>query len=183
MSPRALIALAMLLLPLSAQAMSPAQALAELSGANGPERFAVVREGLYRGGQPTPHHLALLRAVGVDTILNLRLGYGSAHAEAAEAARLGMRAVDVSFSGLFRVDAPFLMRAIEAIREGGRVYVHCRLGRDRTSLVIALERVILEGWKADAAWQHDAVAFGYRPDLFHRTIAQSFRAAVRTLGR
>jgi hypothetical protein len=68
-----------------------------------------------------------------------------------------------------------------AIRGGGQVYVHCHVGRDRTSLVIALERVLLEGWDAAAAWQHDAVAFGYRPVLFHGNTADSFKAAVAAL--
>jgi protein tyrosine/serine phosphatase len=178
-----MVALVGLLAPSAARAVGPAEALAELAGATGPQRFSVVRDGLYRGGQPTAHHLALLRAVGVDTVVNLRLDDRRARVEATEAARLGMRVVSVPFSGLFRVDARFLSRALDVIRSGRRVYVHCNLGRDRTSLVIAMERVIVEGWSAAAAWEHDAVAFGYRRALFHRNIADSFDAAVRALDR
>jgi protein tyrosine/serine phosphatase len=163
--------------------MTPQEALAELSGPNGPVRFAVVRDGLYRGGQPTAHHLELLRAAGIDTIVNLRMHDGTSRDEAAEAARLGMRTVSVPFSGLFRVDLPYLMKAVDSIKSGGHVYVHCHAGRDRTSLVIALARVLLDGWGASQAWQHDAVAFGYRRVIWHRSIAESFEAAMRALGR
>ena len=45
----------------------------------------------------------------------------------------------------------------------------------------ALERVVLEGWDAAKAWEHDAVAFGYRPVLFHANIADSFKSAVAAL--
>jgi protein tyrosine/serine phosphatase len=172
-----------LLLCSTAHAMTHEEALAELLGPNGPARFAVVREGLYRGGQPTAHHLELLHAAGVDTIVNLRMQDRTSRDEAADAARLGMRTVNVPFSGLFRVDLPYLMKAIDAIKGGGHVYVHCHVGRDRTSLIIALARVILDGWTAAAAWEHDAVAFGYRRNLWHRTIADSYDAALRALGR
>src|SRR5207302_1403781 len=53
-----------LLAPSAARAAGPADALAELLGPNGPQRFAVVRDGLFRGGQPTARHLELLRAAG-----------------------------------------------------------------------------------------------------------------------
>jgi protein tyrosine/serine phosphatase len=164
-----------------AVAIERADALAELASAAGPTRFAVVREGLYRGGQPTARHLELLRAAGVQTVIDLRLGDRTARREATEAARLGLRFVRMPMSGVFRVGPQLLTKVIDAIRDGGRVYVHCHIGRDRTSLVIALERVLLEGWDAAAAWQHDAFAFGYRPTLFHANIAESFKAAVAAL--
>jgi protein tyrosine/serine phosphatase len=165
----------------TAHALEPAQALDQLRSPAGPQRFAVVRDGLYRGGQPTVHHLELLRAAGVSTIVDLRLPDGTSRDESAAAARLGMRFINVPFSGLFRVNPDFLAGALNAIRDGGKVYVHCNLGRDRTSLVVALERVVVEGWTAAAAWEHDAIAFGYRRSLFHRTIADSFNAAVGKL--
>jgi protein-tyrosine phosphatase len=114
-------------------------------------------------------------------VINLRLDDRTARHEATEAARLGMRVVNVPFSGLFRVDPKLLLRAVDAIRGGGQVYVHCHLGRDRTSLVIALERVLVEGWDAARAWQHDAVDFGYRAVVFHANIADSYKAAIEAL--
>jgi hypothetical protein len=45
----------------------------------------------------------------------------------------------------------------------------------------ALERVLVEGWDAETAWQHEAIAFGYRRVLFHANIADSFKAAIAAL--
>jgi protein tyrosine/serine phosphatase len=176
---RALSFMVILLAPSWAMA-DHADALAELAGPTGPKRFAVVREGLYRGGQPTPRHVELLHAAGVETIVDLRLPDGDSRKEAAAAARLGMRFINLPFTGLLRVDPPFLMRVVDVVRGGGRVYVHCNVGRDRTSLIVALYRVLVDGWDPATAWQREAVAFGYRRGLFHGSIVDSFDAATRS---
>lgn len=48
-----------------------------------------------------------------------------------------------------------VLKAAAAKKEAA--YVHCALGRDRTGLVIALHRVLNEGWKAQDAYEewHD----------------------------
>jgi protein tyrosine phosphatase (PTP) superfamily phosphohydrolase (DUF442 family) len=176
--------LVMMLVPsLAMAATDRAPALAELEGPGGPKRFAVVRDGLYRGGQPTPHHLELLRSLGVDTVVDLRLPDGDSRREQETAKRLGMRFVNVPFTGLLRVDPGFVARAVEAVRGGGKVYVHCNVGRDRTSLVVSMYRVLVEGVEPNAAWQQNAVAFGYKRGLFHGSIEDSFNAAIRALLR
>jgi protein tyrosine/serine phosphatase len=160
-------------------AADPRRALVMLAGADGPLRFGIVRDGLYRGGQPTARHLELLHQLGVETVIDLRRG--STKEEEAVARRLGMRFLRFPFYGIFGADRQFLARVVEAIRDGGRVYVHCEVGRDRTSLVVALYRVLVEGWDPAVAWQREAVAYGYRRGLFYGAIADSFDAAVRGL--
>ncbi|MCU1277298.1 MAG: Tyrosine phosphatase family, partial [bacterium] len=59
---------------MSALVVTAALALAELQSPAGPARFGVVRDGFYRGGQPSAQDLALLRALGVETIVDLRYG-------------------------------------------------------------------------------------------------------------
>jgi protein tyrosine/serine phosphatase len=168
--------------PLFAEARADAtreRALAELRGPHGPVRFAVVRDGLYRGGQPTPHHLELLHALGVNTVIDLRRG--NSDAEAAAAQRLGIRLVRFPFFGIFGADHLFLANVVEAIRHGGSVYVHCHVGRDRTSLVIALYRVLVEGWEPRLAWQKEAIAYGYVRSWWYGKIEDSYLAAVKAL--
>ena len=155
-------------------------ALDELKGRGGPAHFGVVRDGLYRGGQPTAHHLQLLRELGVETVIDLR--HGNTDKEAAEAERLGMRFVRFPFYGIFGADSAFLARIVEAIRGGGRVYVHCRVGRDRTSLVIALYRVLVDGWDPVTAWRREAIDYGYARGLWYGNIVLSYDAAVLALG-
>jgi protein tyrosine/serine phosphatase len=162
---------------MGALVVTAALALAELQGPTGPARFSVVRDGFYRGGQPTAHHLELLHALGVTTIVDLR--YGGSAAEEAEARRLGMHFVRFPFSGLVVTDHQSLERIVDAIRGGGRVYVHCRQGRDRTSLVVALYRVLVDRWDASVAWQREAVGYGYVRWPWHPMIEASYRAALR----
>jgi protein tyrosine/serine phosphatase len=157
--------------------VTAALALAQLQSPKGPARFGVVSDGLYRGGQPSAHHLELLRALGVETIVDLR--HGGVAAEVAEARRLGMRVVRFPFSGLVVADRQFLAGVVAAIRSGGRVYVHCREGRDRTSLVVALYRVLVDGWAQRVAWQREAVDYGYVRWPWHPAIEASYRAALR----
>jgi protein tyrosine/serine phosphatase len=155
------------------------RALAELQGPRGPVRFAVVREGLYRGGQPTPHQIELLHDLGVQTVIDLR--HGSTDAEAAAAKRLGMHFVRFPFYGPFGAGSQFLKGIVEAIRSGGNVYVHCHVGRDRTSLVVALYRVLVDKWDPAEAWQKEAVAYGYVRGLWYGKIQDSYDAAVKAL--
>jgi protein tyrosine/serine phosphatase len=174
---RAWLLTALLTVPSLLQAQP---ALEELQGRGGPSHFGVVRNGLYRGGQPTARHLQLLRALGVETVIDLR--HGNTDKEAAEAKRLGMQFVRFPFYGIFGADSAFLARIVDAIRGGGRVYVHCRVGRDRTSLVIALYRVVVDGWDPATAWRREAVDYGYASGLWYGNILISYDAAVRALG-
>jgi hypothetical protein len=95
-------------------------ALTELQGRTGPAHFGVVREGLYRGGQPNARHLELLRDLGVETVIDLR--HGNTDAEASEAQRRGMRFLSFPFYGVCGADSTFLRRIVDAIGHGGCVY-------------------------------------------------------------
>ena len=156
-------------------------ALAQLEGGSGPERFAMVSPRLYRGGAPTPDHLALLRALGVTRIVDLRReGIGARRFERSVARRLGMELVEYPFYGVFGADPSFLDGVLRelAIDDGGAVYVHCNDGRDRTGLVVALHRVTAQGWSAEEAWEREVLAYGHRPSVFVREIALTFQDAV-----
>jgi protein tyrosine/serine phosphatase len=145
-----------------------------LQSSEGPTRFTQVAEGIYRGGQPTARQLQLLHDLGVRTVINLR--ESNVSAEEADAQRLGMRFLHFPFSGLSQPDGALLDRIVQAIDpSGGAVYVHCKEGRDRTSLIIALYRVLRQGWAADTAWQSEAVAFGHRSWPFMRGLERAFR--------
>jgi len=160
-------------------------ALARLSGRAGPKRFARVNDRIYRGGQPSALHLEELRAAGVTTIIDLRAEQLTTLRDEARAVeRLGMEFVHFAFNGLRNADDAFLRRVLSAMRDEahGRVYVHCKLGRDRTSLMVALYRVIEEGWDPAVAWRREALAYGHRPFLFFRKFDQMFRRMVGNYG-
>jgi protein tyrosine/serine phosphatase len=162
-------------------APSPTVALAELEAEHGPGRFGRVTDRLYRGSQPSEDDLRRLHALGVTKIVDLRrerLHSRSANRETAR--RLGMQYVEMPFYGVFGADHGFLERVIAELyaEDGGAVYVHCDNGRDRTSLVVALYRVVVDGWTPDLAWQREALAYGHTSKRFNREIELTFRDYV-----
>lgn len=153
-----------------------------LTGDRGPARFARVAEGLYRGGQPDRGHLALLHTVGVRTIVCLRRENAATwRAEAEEAQRLGMRFLHFPWYGIFGAGDQLVEGVLAAMSDWsqGGVYVHCKRGRDRTSVMVALYRVLVEGWEAPEAWQREVLDFGYRPIWFYRRLRAVFEERVR----
>ncbi|HEX4459674.1 MAG TPA: hypothetical protein VIA18_16965, partial [Polyangia bacterium] len=102
-------------------------------------------------------------ALGVRTIIDLRNRPIAVAAEQASAAKVGIQALNFPFSGLSEPDPAILQRAVAAIESAppGAVYVHCQQGRDRTSLIVALYRVWVQGWAPKVAWQSEALDFGH----------------------
>ena len=80
-----------------------------------------------------------------------------------------MRFLHYPFYGVFGADEMFLVGIVEEIRKGG-VYVHCKHGRDRTSLLVALYRVVHEGWEPKRAWQLEAIEYGSAQTYFYRQL-------------
>lgn len=154
-----------------------------------PPRFGKVTDSLYRGGQPSLAFVAELNELGVKTIINLRREDGATRrAEQREAERLGMRFFHFPFYGIFGASRRFLDAVlVEVARpDNGVVYVHCKNGADRTSLVVGSHRVAHHGWSAERAWRDEFVAYGHDPDnppsvwtaawknFFYRNVQRAF---------
>ncbi len=142
---------------------SKLQAFQALQSRRGPTRFAQVTPTIYRGGEPNEEQMAQLSALGVRTIIDLRNRPLDVAAEAASARKVGIQALNFPFSGLSEPDPAVLQHAVAAIQgaSSGSVYVHCQQGRDRTSLIVALYRVWVEGWNPNVAWRKEALDFGH----------------------
>ena len=122
---------------------------------------------LYRSDQPSLDDLEALRAMGVDTVINLRREEGAVwRRERDRAHALGMRFVHFPFYGIFGAKRAFLDSILTELAraENGTLLVHCKNGRDRTSLVVGLYRVLHDGVSPEASWRDDFVAFGHDPD-------------------
>jgi protein tyrosine/serine phosphatase len=145
-----------------------------LAGKDGPPRFARVADGLYRGGQPSHKHLAALKELGVTTIIDLRReGEDVYKSERAEATRLGMKFVHFPFYGVFGVEDVFLERIVNEMKYKN-VYIHCKNGRDRTSLLVALYRARIEGWEPRVAWKLEVLDYGFSNSFWFRNIRYAF---------
>lgn len=126
-------------------------------------RLAQVGPFLYRSGQPSEQGLRKLAEMGIRTVIDLRGTGKRAKREQALVESLGMRYVNVPLSNFGRPTDAQIERifAIIGDPESRPVLVHCRKGEDRTGVVIALYRILYEGWEAERAYR-EMRRFGFK---------------------
>lgn len=141
-------------------------------------RFHQVSERLFRGGQPRAGGIRRLAELGINTVVNLRGASDRTRSDEAEARSLGLSYFNVPLPTWGRPDDARvrLVAEIIAAPESGRVFVHCKDGVDRTGTVVALYRIIHEGWKTD-----DALAEAERRGM--RRVQYWMRDYVEDYGR
>ena len=127
--------------------------------AKGIPNFAEVTPNLYRGAQPSPVGLEALKNLGVNLVVDLRGGTNKDEEEAAK--KLGMQYISIPSHCPFPKDEPFA-KFLRVIRENPakKVFVHCRLGDDRTGMAVAAYRMAQDGWSADEAMK-EMKTFGF----------------------
>lgn len=103
-----------------------------------------------RGGQPDKRGFQALARSGVQIVVDTR--GDREKSEGREVRRLGMRYVAIPWHCPFPHDEDFA-RFLKLMREnrGKKVFVHCRLGDDRTGMMVAAYRMADEDWSADEA--------------------------------
>jgi protein tyrosine phosphatase (PTP) superfamily phosphohydrolase (DUF442 family) len=124
--------------------------------------FHQVNGTIYRGGQPTAQGWAGLERLGVKTVIDLRRHEEhSIQAEQQEVEAARMHYVNVPMSGIVAPtdDTIFKVLALLQSSGAGPVFVHCRLGVDRTGAVIACYRIAHDGWGNQKALD-EAKAYG-----------------------
>lgn len=133
--------------------------------AKGVPNFGTVTPSLYRGGLPSSEGMEALKKLGVEVVVDMR---GRNKNEEAEAAKLGMQYIPIPSHCPFPKDETYA-KFLKAIEEnpGKKVFVHCRLGDDRTGMAVAAYRMADEGWSAEEAMK-EMKAFGFTG--FHHAI-------------
>ena len=121
--------------------------------------FGEITLNLYRGGQPTPRGMEELRKLGVDIVVDMR--GGRQQKEKKIARKLGMRYISIPSHCPFPTDKPWA-HFLTVIRDnpGRKIFVHCRLGDDRTGMAIASYRMADEGWTPAEAMK-EMQTFGF----------------------
>jgi hypothetical protein len=110
--------------------------------------FHVVNANLYRGGKPEGSGFGRLKAMGVNTVVDL--GYWFFEVDNLSDRQLSY--VHIPFYTWRANDAQVMQfLRIATDRSRGTVYVHCRKGADRTGFMCAVYRVVVQGWSRDAA--------------------------------
>jgi len=113
---------------------------------------------LYRGGQPSKSGFRILAKMGISVVVDLR---GSRDSERKIVTSLGMQYVPLPWRCSFPKDRVFA-QFLTLLRKnpGKKIFVHCRLGDDRTGMMIASYRMAQEGWSAEKA-EKEMEKFGF----------------------
>lgn len=106
-----------------------------------------VDDGLFRSRQPDRRGFEEAKDLGIRTVVNLRAD----HSDADLIQGLGLHLVEIPFRA-WHFSEDQIVRALRAIQAGPKpVLVHCQQGADRTGVVIAAYRVVVQGWTKDEA--------------------------------
>ena len=115
--------------------------------------FHPVAPGIWRGAAPTEAGLKHLRAMGVKTVIDLRIAPKTVKREGAYARSLGFHWINLPMGA----DPPtpkqvstFLATLKRA--PGEPVFVHCQHGADRTGCMLGIYRETQQGWTFPQAY-------------------------------
>ncbi len=116
----------------------------------GINNFYQVNNNFYRGEQPTKTGFQELQKLGVKTVVTLRTSNSD---------RKNLRGLPITYEHIwFKTWHPeeedilrFLLLATDPNRTP--IFVHCRHGSDRTGLMTAFYRIIVQNWTKEQAIQ------------------------------
>jgi len=109
--------------------------------------FHQTAPGIWRGAAPTEAGLRQLKAMGVKTIIDLRIAPKTVRREGEEARSLGFHWINLPMGS----DPPTpkeVSTLLATLKQAPQspVYVHCQHGADRTGCMIGIYRVTQQGW-------------------------------------
>lgn len=107
-----------------------------------------VSDRLYRSAQPSAEGMKNLKAMGIETIVNLR----SFHSDRDKIAGTGL-AYEHIYMKAWHPEEEDAVRFLQIVTHPKRtpVLVHCQHGADRTGTMVALYRVAVQGWNKEEA--------------------------------
>lgn len=146
--------------------------------------FHRVTDFLFRGGQPTLDGIAELKKLGVKTIINFRDARERVHRERRAAEEHGIRFINFHLSNWWAARDEHILQIIELIRDEKNhpVFIHCKRGADRTGTVVAVFRMLVEGWSAlEANAEAKKHGIGWW-QVWMKDYIRDFQKRVRTMG-
>ena len=107
-----------------------------------------LNDSLYRCAQPTAEGMKNLKNHGIRTVVNLR----SFHSDRDEIGNTGL-AYEHIYMKAWHPEEKELVRFLKIVTDSKRtpVIVHCQHGADRTGLMCATYRVVVQGWTKEKA--------------------------------
>jgi protein tyrosine/serine phosphatase len=120
---------------------------------------------LYRSRQPDAAAQPLLKKLGVVTVVDFIKESDSKWLSdpSVTQGQIPLQTVHVDDADMIQS-----LRAIQTAQEKGPVLIHCKHGLDRTGLVAAMYRIVVQGWSKQAALDEmEHGGFGDADDLKH----------------
>ncbi len=123
-----------------------------------------VNPQLYRGGEPKKTGWEKLKSLGIKSIVNLEeKGPGDSNEKlTAESLEIKVYYLPLSLYTVPSEEQVLMFLGIVLTPENQPVFIHCNNGRDRTGVMIAMYRVIVDGWTIKNAYG-EATSLGYWP--------------------
>ncbi len=152
-----------------------AAAQARVEVTHGLPNFHKVSESVYRGGRAQEGGLEYLKESGFKTIINIENVDEFIKAESTEARRLGLKHISIPMEYKVDPDDAMIDRILALLQDPANfpIYLHCKHGKDRTGLVMALYRVEVQGWDAKKAYKEmyklGFAKFWHKLDKYFRT--------------
>ncbi len=110
-----------------------------------------VSKGLYRSAQPTAQGMKNLeKRLGIKTVINLRL----MHSDRDKLKGTGIEYIHIPLK-TWKIKKKQVMRFLKIAVDPDRqpVLVHCNHGADRTGVMVAFYRMVVQGWDKKSARQ------------------------------
>lgn len=119
--------------------------------------FYKITDYLYRSEQPTEEGMKNLEKMGIKTIINLRVF----HSDLDKIKKTGLLYEEINVRP-WHIEDEDVIRILRIIkkRENGPFLMHCWRGADRLGLMVAVFRIVEQGWTKDEAIQ-EMVKGGY----------------------
>lgn len=114
----------------------------------GVPNFHKVSDTLYRSAQPSKEGMRNLKAMGIETVINLR----SFHSDREEIGDTGLAHEHIPMKA-WHPEEKEIIRFLQIVTNPRRVpaIVHCQYGADRTGTMCALYRVVVQSWSKEEA--------------------------------
>jgi protein-tyrosine phosphatase len=131
------------------------------------KNFGIIDGRIYRGAQPDKDDFSELKNIGVTTVIDLRLDAKSGSRERAEAA--GLKYVNIPIDdGKQPTDADVaaFLKLLDEVNTS-KVYVHCAGGRHRTGSMLAIYRMVRNGWTVEQAYD-EMLAYDFYTKWGHK---------------
>jgi len=117
------------------------------------KNFGKVNDHIYRGGQPREDEYAELAKIGIKTIVDLREDPEIYARRSAEGA--GLRYINIRLNAKrppTEAESDGFLQVVNDDRNWP-VFVHCAGGRHRTGALLAVYRMVMDGWDARRAYR------------------------------